>query len=132
MVLLLILPLNSKGYEMAHDDFDFWKWFIAGMFSVGSGIAAGIWTAASKTSKFVAKQESLEAEMVEVKDSIEKLQENGCFSKMQCVEQQKSCQERTWDKVMLALEKRDREFDRKFSQICQGIGEIKARLGQNQ
>lgn len=38
------------------------------------------------------------------------------------------CQEHTWDKLLLALEKRDREFDRKFSAICQGISEIKAEV----
>lgn len=39
-----------------------------------------------------------------------------------------NCRESINDKLMLALEKRDREFDRKFSQICQGISEIKTEL----
>ena len=45
-----------------------------------------------------------------------------------CEECQKHCQERTWDKFLLAIEKRDREFDRKFSAICQGISEIKTEV----
>ena len=45
-----------------------------------------------------------------------------------CRECQAHCQENTWNKLMLALEKRDREFDRKFSTICQGISDIKAEI----
>lgn len=43
--------------------------------------------------------------------------------KMQAV-----CQRHITDALMLSMEKRDREFDRKFSQICQGIAEIKVEL----
>ena len=45
-----------------------------------------------------------------------------------CDECQKRCQERTWDRFLLAIEKRDREFDKKFSHICQGLTEIKAEI----
>lgn len=41
---------------------------------------------------------------------------------------QQHCQQHLTDSLLLAIEKRDREFDRKFSSICQGIGEIKAEL----
>lgn len=49
-------------------------------------------------------------------------------SREECDRCRVQCRESINDKLMLALEKRDREFDRKFSQICQGISEIKSAL----
>ena len=45
-----------------------------------------------------------------------------------CKDRQDMCQQHTWDRLMLALEKRDRDFDKKFATICSGITEIKSRL----
>ena len=49
-------------------------------------------------------------------------------SRDECERCRIQCRESINDKLMLALEKRDRDFDRKFSQICQGIAEIKSEL----
>jgi hypothetical protein len=48
--------------------------------------------------------------------------------KTDCAKCQRSCQETTWFKLKLELSERDREFDRKFSTICQGISDIKAEV----
>jgi hypothetical protein len=41
---------------------------------------------------------------------------------------QLSCRQHITDTLLLALEKRDREFDKKFSTICQGLTEIKTEI----
>ncbi len=46
------------------------------------------------------------------------------ISKDDLRDSQLMCQAHLWDKLMLALEKRDRDFDNKFSKICGGIQRI--------
>jgi hypothetical protein len=41
---------------------------------------------------------------------------------------QATCRQHITDTLLLALEKRDREFDKKFSTICQGLTEIKTEI----
>lgn len=59
---------------------------------------------------------------------VEALEGSEYCTKDDCERCRTQCRESINDKLMLALEKRDREFDRKFSHICQGIAEIKAEI----
>ena len=56
------------------------------------------------------------------------VEESDFCTKDECERCRVQCRESIQDKLMLALEKRDREFDRKFSTICQGTTEIKTEL----
>jgi len=46
----------------------------------------------------------------------------------QCEAKMINCQAHTWDRLLLALEKRDREFDKKFSTICSGISRVEQKV----
>lgn len=59
---------------------------------------------------------------------VKSIEESEYCTKDECDRCRVQCRESINDKLMLALEKRDREFDRKFSHICQGISEIKAEI----
>lgn len=61
-------------------------------------------------------------------DDIKELQASDFITMAGCTKEQRICQQHTQDALLLVLEKRDREFDRKFSEICRGIGEIKAEM----
>lgn len=71
---------------------------------------------------------NVEEKVIHAIEDVKILKDAEYCTKEDCRNCQTACQERTWDRLMLALEKRDREFDRKFAHICQGIGEIKAEL----
>jgi hypothetical protein len=49
-------------------------------------------------------------------------------TKEDCESCREQCQTHTWDKFLLAIEKRDREFDKKFMSICSGIQRIEQKL----
>lgn len=99
-------------------DFAYWK-----EIAVVIGFAL-LWF---KNGREVGKVEQIVSQSAE---TIEEIKKKEYCTKQDCEECQERCQKHTWDRLLLALEKRDREFDRKFSHICQGIAEIKAEVKQ--
>lgn len=90
------------------------------LFYIGSLVGIG-WASGRKAGK-------AEAIALGAVDELETLKAKGFVTRSELAASQNHCQEHTWDKLLLALEKRDREFDRKFSTICQGISEIKSKV----
>jgi hypothetical protein len=93
-----------------------WQWLVFFSGLIVTGIYAGI-----RVAKAENKVDKVEGELKLMHDS--ELLTKGEHDVLQA-----HCQERTWDKFMLVLEKRDRDFDRKFSQICQGISRIEDKI----
>lgn len=71
---------------------------------------------------------NFEQKVLNVEKKVDAITKSEYCTKEDCESCREQCQQHTWDKFLLAIEKRDREFDRKFSQICQGITEIKSEL----
>lgn len=93
-----------------------WQWFVFLAGLVITGAYAG------------RKAGQAEQAVSEVVNDVSKIKAERYCTEEDCKERQAQCQEHTWDKLLLALEKRDRDFDRKFSTICQGQQRIEQKL----
>jgi hypothetical protein len=93
-----------------------WQWVVFFCGLVATGAYAG------------RKAGKAEQAVSEVIGDVERIKAEKYCTEDDCTKCQARCQQHTWDKLLLALEKRDRDFDRKFSTICQGIAEIKAEI----
>ena len=109
----IIQPPTNEGLKNASN---VWEWivFFAGL------IGLGCWTG-WKASKTDSRVDAMEEKLSDIHDQ-------EYLPRKEFDNLQKQCQEHTWDKFLLALEKRDREFDRKFAVICHGISAIKAEV----
>jgi hypothetical protein len=88
-------------------------------------VAIGLGGIFIRIGRVVDKQEVQGVAIEQHGDALESFKED---VKNDCAKCQKVCQETTWFKLKLELSERDREFDRKFSTICQGISDIKAEI----
>jgi hypothetical protein len=67
-------------------------------------------------------------EVGNIEQQIKKIADKEYCTKEDCETCRTQCQTHTWDKLLLALEKRDRDFDKKFMNICGGIQRIEQKL----
>lgn len=107
-------PLSGEEIDAIRDSVLWVKYLTIFM---GSSVAIWVW----RIAKFHSRVEGIAEEVHELKEA-EFLPKSECGSK------QGACQDNTWNKIMLALEKRDREFDKKFATICAGIARVEQKV----
>lgn len=111
-----------------------WEWlvFLVGLVLTGgyAGVKVGkleSTVAGTKEDLAVAKKDIASVEQ-EIEDADYLPRKDFEAHSAQCDQKMANCQAHTWDRLLLALEKRDREFDNKFSAICAGISRVEQKV----